>query len=172
MDLVVDPKRRRQVVNNTVVLLTDSKQISHHRNLNDQITSLYGREILDEVRELEKLRVKIKRRAIDLDFLKQCRDNNVLPKFARIQHKLKNKWNKTTFHALEKSIVRGKVRKNRYTLDLLSKTTLKLNLKLAHALDLEVWKTIDALAALKAENVNRMARTRQDSKLKQLHSKK
>ena len=63
----MDPKRRRQAINSTVVLPTNSKQISHHRNLNEQITSLYGGEILDEVRKLEKIRVKIKRRAADLD---------------------------------------------------------------------------------------------------------
>ena len=37
MDPVVDPKRRRQAVNSTVVLPTNYKQISHHRNLNEQI---------------------------------------------------------------------------------------------------------------------------------------
>ena len=37
MDLVLDPKCRRQAVNNTVVLPTNSEQISHHRNLNEQI---------------------------------------------------------------------------------------------------------------------------------------
>jgi hypothetical protein len=36
---------------------------------------------------------------------------------------------------LEKSIVRGEIRKNRFTLDLLSKSMLKLHLKLAHVLD-------------------------------------
>jgi hypothetical protein len=54
----------------------------NHRNLINQIISLYGRETLDEIRVLEKLRVKIKRRVADLEFLKKCRDENVLPKFA------------------------------------------------------------------------------------------
>jgi hypothetical protein len=73
---------------------------------------------------------------------------------------------------LEKSIVRGEIRKNRYTLDLLSKTALKLHLKLAHDLDPDVWRKVDALAALKADNANRMARSRQESKLKKLLSQK
>jgi hypothetical protein len=63
----VDPKRRRQTIIRTVVPPAISEQCSHHRNLNEQITSRYGGEILDEVRKLEKLRVKIKRRAADLD---------------------------------------------------------------------------------------------------------
>jgi hypothetical protein len=36
MDPVVDPKRR-QAIKNTMVLPTISKQISHHRNLNDVV---------------------------------------------------------------------------------------------------------------------------------------
>lgn len=138
MDPVMDPKRRRLDVINTVVLPTISEHFSHHRNLNEQITSLYGREILDEFRKLEKLRVKIKRRAADLDFLKQCRDSSVLPSFACIQHQIRSRWNKSAFHALEKSIVRGEIRRNRYMLVLLSKMALKLHLKLAHELDLDV----------------------------------
>jgi hypothetical protein len=68
--------------------------------------------------------------------------------------------------------VRGEIRRNRYTLDLLSKTALKLHLKLAHDLDPDVWRKVDALAALKADNANRLARSRQESKLKKLLSQK
>jgi hypothetical protein len=32
----MDPKRRRQAVNNIVVLPTYSEEISHHRNLNER----------------------------------------------------------------------------------------------------------------------------------------
>jgi hypothetical protein len=160
MDPVVDLKHQRKI-DNIVVLSNSEKQNSHHKNLNYQITSLYGREILDETRVLEKLRVKIKRRAADLDFLKRCRDNNVLPKFTCIEHKIKSKWNKTTFCTLGKSIVRGEIKKNRCALDSLSKTALKLHLKLAHAIHPDLWKKIDVLAALKAENANKIARARQ-----------
>jgi hypothetical protein len=64
MDPVVDPKHR-QAIENIVVLPIISKQNSHHINLNDHIVSLYGRDILDEFHELEKLRVKIKRTIVD-----------------------------------------------------------------------------------------------------------
>jgi hypothetical protein len=39
----MDPKRRRQDVINTVDLPTNSEHISHHRNLNEQVSlSLVG----------------------------------------------------------------------------------------------------------------------------------
>ena len=42
MDPVVDPKRR-QAIKSIVVLPTISKQISHHRNLNDQCHKLLAK---------------------------------------------------------------------------------------------------------------------------------
>jgi hypothetical protein len=45
-----------------VVSLNISENNSHHRNIINQITSMYGRKIMDEICDMEKLRVKIKRR--------------------------------------------------------------------------------------------------------------
>jgi hypothetical protein len=96
MDPDLDLKRR-QSIDNTVAFPIKTEN-PNHNNLTHQIISLYGRETLDEIRVLEKLRVKIKRRVADLEFLKKCRDENVLPKFAQIQHRTKNKWNNNLTH--------------------------------------------------------------------------
>jgi hypothetical protein len=45
-----------------VVFPNNVENNPHHKNLIDQIIFLYGRETLDEIRDLEKLKVKIKRR--------------------------------------------------------------------------------------------------------------
>ena len=55
----MDPKRRRQTIIRTVVTPAISEQRSHHRNLNEQITSRYGEEILDEVRKIERTTLNI-----------------------------------------------------------------------------------------------------------------
>jgi hypothetical protein len=65
MDPDMDLKHRQKNVD-IVVSPNISKNNSHHINIINQITSLYEREILDEIRDLEKLRVKIKRRAVVL----------------------------------------------------------------------------------------------------------
>jgi hypothetical protein len=65
MDPDLDLKRR-QFIRNTVVF-PNIDENPHHRNLIDQIIFLYGRETLDEIRALEKLRIKIKKRVVDLD---------------------------------------------------------------------------------------------------------
>ena len=44
--------------------------ISHHRNLQNEIATLYGRDIAKEARRIEMTRIKIQCRAANLDFLK------------------------------------------------------------------------------------------------------
>jgi hypothetical protein len=49
-----------------VVFPNIAEKNPHHINVIEQIIFLYGREILDEIRDLEKLGIKIKRRVSDL----------------------------------------------------------------------------------------------------------
>ena len=48
----------------------------------------YGRDLVKEVRTLEKLDYKHKKAILDLDFLISCRKNSVFPKF--LQFKVSN----------------------------------------------------------------------------------
>ena len=43
--------------------------LSYRRNLQTEIATLYGRDIAKETRRLEATRIKIQRRATDLDFV-------------------------------------------------------------------------------------------------------
>jgi hypothetical protein len=53
-------KKHQQSINNTMVFPNTIENNPHHRNIVEQIILLYGREILDKIRDLEKIRVKIK----------------------------------------------------------------------------------------------------------------
>jgi len=64
MDPDMDMKRQ-QSTDNTVVSMNMSENNPHHINLINQIISLYGMETLDEIYDIEKIRVKIKRRVAD-----------------------------------------------------------------------------------------------------------
>jgi len=64
MDPDMDPKRRLGHFD-TVVSLTATSTTNHHRNLATEITSLHGRDIWQQFRLLERLRIKIKLRASD-----------------------------------------------------------------------------------------------------------
>jgi len=80
MDPDMDLKRRHSI-DTTVVFLNSPENTPHYRNLNNQIISLYRRDTLDEICHLENIRVTIMRRVAYLEFLKNCRNENVLPRF-------------------------------------------------------------------------------------------
>ena len=95
----------------TVVSPTTSSITYHHRNLATEITSLHGRDISQKFRLLESLRIKIKLRAVDLNFLKQCRDKKLIPDFATIKHRMCSSWNKKAFDRRSESLVRDEIKK-------------------------------------------------------------
>ena len=138
--------------------------LSYRRNLQTEIATLYGRDIAKETRRLEATRIKIQRRATDLDFLKRCRDTSVLPKFAIVKHQLRNHRNHRAFDRLGFAIVRGEIRRTRVNLNSLSNLALKLHLKLAHTLRDDLWTIVDACAALKADKEGCASRLKQNKK--------
>ena len=72
---------------NTVVFMIPATT-NHHKSLATEITSQYGREIWNHVWLLEKLRVKIMKRAKDLNFSKTYRDKKLTPWFTVINHRM------------------------------------------------------------------------------------
>ena len=59
--------------------------------MNNLIQSLHGKDALDNLKSFEKLRVKMVRKIANLKFLKNCRDNHIIPKFAVVKHALRNR---------------------------------------------------------------------------------
>jgi len=52
--------------------------MTNYGNLHNLIVNLYGEDSLKETRIFEKLRIKLRKRVVDLSFLKRCRDSRVL----------------------------------------------------------------------------------------------
>lgn len=149
------------------ILSPKSKKL-HHINLQSSIVTLYGRDIWTKIRNLEKTRIKIQRREADLSFLKQCRHSNYIPAFARIKHKLhKHK----EFERLSGSLIRHEIHRTRFWLDHLSTKAYKIHLKLAMIIRKDLWSTIDATVALKAEREGGRTQDEQNRKLKKLSNK-
>ena len=119
---------------------------------------------------MERLRIKIKLRAGDLNFLKHCRDKKLTPKFAIIKHKMRSSWNKKAFDTLSESLVRAKIRKTCAMLDRLSREALMLHLKLANVIRFDLWNVVDACAAFKASNLECKAHLKQEKKILKLQT--
>ena len=62
------------------------------------------------------------------------------------------------------AIVRGEIRRTCATLNNSSNLELKLHLKLAHLLRADLWNTLDACAALRAEKEGCASRKKQNNK--------
>ena len=70
------------------------------------ISYRYGAETVRELRRLEKLQIDKCKKIAHLSFLKQCRDRNVIPTFAKISHPLKNNHNNLIFKKMGLMLVR------------------------------------------------------------------
>ena len=139
--------------------IKDSKS-TNHRSLKSNILSLYGGDTWSEILALESVRVRIKRRASDLHFLKNCRDNNLIPPFAQVKHRLHNKYNSKAFLHLSFSLIRSEIRRVRTSLEHLGRLALSSHLKLANSIDKALWAIIDGRTAMKAENEWQFAQAR------------
>ena len=78
MDPIWDSKRwcKNSI---TVGSPVKNSKSSNHRSLKSNILSLYGGDTWSEILALESVRIRIKRRASDLQFPKNCRDSNLIP---------------------------------------------------------------------------------------------
>jgi len=137
-------------------LVTKSKDINH-KCLKSIIISPYGGDTWSEIILLEKNRVKIERRAADLQFLKNCRDNNLISPFTQINHRLHNKFNSKAFFQLIISLFRAEIKRVRASLDNIGCSAFSAHLKLASKINKDLWSVIDARAALKASNQGHIA---------------
>jgi len=69
---------------------------------------------------------------------------------------------------LSLALIRNEIKRTRATLDNLNRLALSLNLKLTMKSNFDLWKIVDAKAALKAQSEGRIARERQSRKLAKL----
>lgn len=47
-----------------------------------QVESLHGRDTLNDLKLLEATRIKIAQKSTNIEFLKKCRDHDIIPQFA------------------------------------------------------------------------------------------
>ena len=59
--------------------------------MNKEIVPLCGMEMLHKIWLFERLAVKITHQSVDLDFLKRCRGNRIIPSFIMSNHRMRDK---------------------------------------------------------------------------------
>ena len=118
--------------------------------MNNQIKALHGRYMLRRIWLFECTRIKNAHRTTYLNFLKKCRNYQIVPCFAKFNHHLKKK-HENIFTTLNMSIVWGEIKQTRKELDALSQKEYNLHMELAKELRVDMWISVDAGTMIKAE---------------------
>ena len=132
------------------------------------ISYWYGEETLRELTRLEKLQIDKCKNIAHLSFLKQCRDKNIIPTFARITHSLKNNHNNMLFKKMGFMLVRDQIRNIRFSLEKLDRQLLILHTQLENALDKVTWDYWDRCSSRRADMIYKKLKIKQNSKLLKL----
>ena len=74
--------------------------------MNIENVALHGRDMLRRIKLFETTRIKIVHHVVDLAFLKRCKDTQIAPSFAIINHRLQNR------RSIEKKISNSKKLRN------------------------------------------------------------
>ena len=90
----------------------------------------YGRDLVKEVRTLEKIDFKLRKAILDLDFLISCRKNSVFPKF--LQFKVSNKQLRASkaYISCQKRLLNQEVNNNQKTVKILQQKVIEVKIVL------------------------------------------
>ena len=120
-------------------------------SLFNNIKSYHGRDMMDNASEFEKLRLSRAKMISNLNFLKNCRDNNLIPKFATCKHPLRLGKNLSTFKKLSETLIRNEIKWVRSKLIKTSHKLLSSHLYLSSYLRHDLWQSLDAITFIKLE---------------------
>ena len=134
-------------------------------SLADVLIKRYGRDLVQEVRALEKLDLKHKKTILDLDFLTSCRKNSVFPKF--LQFKVANKQLRASkaYISCQKRLLNQEINNKQKVVKLLQQKVIEvknsLNCKMNHIDYVHISNTI---LAFNNKNISEVKET-QEKKL-------
>ena len=121
------------------------------------IKFLYGEEVYKKIQRLEKLQVKKSKLLCSLVFLKRCRDQDIVPVFAKIRHPITSTKARSIFHRASKSLVKERIDFTYLELDKTSGEAFNLSLWILNRLDPSdinwIYTSISAQAQITAQKM-------------------
>ena len=144
---------------------------SAHKSLKHFLSNLYGEEVLNQCKLLDKLRIKRVNLLTSLAFLLRCREQNTVPKFVIIKNNINSKKATRIYRQAELALVRERIQEIRRKLDSVSSKLYKLHLELSSILNNEDWDKLDALSSAKAELKSKSNTKRQTKKFEAISKK-
>ena len=117
-----------------------------------QVESLHGRDVLNDLKHLETTRIKIAQKSTNMEFLKRCRDNEIIPQFATVKHRLNNCRNQSLFKHFSISLIRQEIKKFRGEIHSLSEKACRLHIRLANTINSSLWNAVDSAICMRCES--------------------
>ena len=143
----------------------------NRKNIRRNISHLYGEEMNQHTRNLEKLRSKKSRLLCDLAFLRRCRDQNITPTCCRLSFHTKTSKMQQILDRTSKTLLRELIHNTRKNLSFMDTQLYALHLRLSTEIHPTLWTKIDTLAHFRAENDAEIRTQWQKDKINRLHAK-
>ena len=137
----------------------------HQEKLKSYIIHLYGEEIHRKVCELGALRKEKARLLCSLNFLVNCRDEEVIPTFAKIKSPLKSKKVDRILRRTSFALLRERIQDKRRSLDYNARRLMDVHLRLSTILSPLDWEFVDRATSALGESVHKQDTERLKKKL-------
>ncbi len=124
--------------------------------------------MVQHIHSLDKLREKKARLLCSLNFLLKCRDNGIIPTFAKFVHFINTPAANNIKRKASLALVRERIRFTRRELDTVSKDLYYLHLKIVSSCSCLSWDWIDGVSWAKEDWAHRDSTRRQSAKFNRL----
>ena len=141
----------------------------NRKNIRRNISHLYGEEMNQHTRNLEKLRSKKSRLLCDLAFLRHCLDQNITPTCCRQSFHTRTSKTQRILDRT-KALLQELVHNTRKKLSFIDTQLYALYLRLSTEINPTLWTKIETLAHFWAENDAEIRTQRQKDKIDRLHA--
>jgi len=137
-------------------------------SLKSKIKRLNGEAILGSVNLFTKFRKSLHAQLCTLNFLKRCRDHQVVPKFLQLKNPFCSKQTNTILRQASLKLVKERITFTKRHLAELSRQLLDLHLFLSSSLDPQLWETLDRVTHEQAIRTAEMKTETQKRKFQKL----
>ncbi|XP_052739858.1 uncharacterized protein LOC112042946 isoform X2 [Bicyclus anynana] len=139
-----------------------------HDSLNSKIANRYGVVWQNKVKQFARLRSKRVKLECGLRFIVQCRNNHVVPKFARIKPVKCFMDYESFFHTANQKLLRRVIRDYHCKITQINNTLYELHLQLTGILDQDLWDAVDTMTYNRSNNIRRSSEYVHNKKLEYL----
>ncbi|XP_060531998.1 uncharacterized protein LOC132705430 [Cylas formicarius] len=122
-----------------------------NQSIRENIIHLYGKETFTATKCYEKLRQRRVISLCNLNFLKSCRNQTLLPTFTRLSYHTRTRKTQAILDKASKALLQDQIRRTRYEISETELQLFRLHLKLSNKIHQLLWDRIELLTSWRTE---------------------